>query len=136
MEKSKKEQRDALETNAKLELQKTQQLSISGEVKELLLDRQNKKLKNNLILRDKRQKNRQSLSLRLLDRIQDEQNFLDDLRIEIDSTVVETYASYDIARQAIAELKKTDVVAASKLENALNLKIGAKKSRTIVKKRL
>ena len=119
-----------------LEQVKTQQLSISGEVKELLLDRQNKKLKNNLILRDKRQKNRQSLSLRLLDRIQDEQNFLDDLRIEIDSTVVETYASYDIARQAIAELKKTDVVAASKLENALNLKIGAKKSRTIVKKRL
>ncbi len=136
MEKSKKEQRDRLETNAKLELQKTQQLSISGEVKEQLLDRKNKKLKNNLILRDKRQKNRESLSLRLLDRIQDEQNFLDDLRIEIASTATETYASDDIARQAIAELKKTDVVAASKLENALNLKIGAKKARSIVKKRL
>jgi len=131
-----KSKKTKLENNAKQEIQKTQQISESLLVKEHLLDRQNNKLKNNIILRDKIEKMLELPSEKLLGKIEGKQIFLDDLQIEIASNTTELNGSNDKARQAIAELRKVDPKRANELENSLSLKIEAKKTRTIVKKRL
>ncbi len=120
----------------KIELQKTQQIAESQLVKEQLLTLKNTKLKNNIMLRNKIEKKLEEAPKKILEKIEEKQDFIEHLQVEIDSNTTELNGSNDKARQAIAELRKVDPRRANELENSLSLKIEAKKSRTIIKKRL
>lgn len=118
--------KNSLLVKAKAELQKVQQLIISNEENESLNKKYNEKLntdialKNDLILEDK------DPSQKLLDRIQSNQDYLDDLSVKIDSVTTNIDVSVIDVKAAIAELKKVDPKAANDLENSLNLKIKIK----------
>lgn len=134
--KNNKLKKSTLESNAKAELLKTQQIAQSDMVKEHLLTIHNSKLRNSLKVRDLLEKRLESISPKLIERIEQQQSLLDDLVIDIASTNTELYGANDKARNAIAKLRKVDPRRANELENSLSLKNQTRKSRTITKKRL
>jgi hypothetical protein len=133
---NKKNKRDALENTAKCQLQKTYQIAESGLVKDLLITRKNKALKDNVIFRDKIIKDRQKPPTKLLELMEEQQNFLDDLIVEVSGKTVELSASDLKLQQAIAELRKVDPIAADQLEQSIIIKKDLYKSGVIAKKRL
>jgi hypothetical protein len=121
---------------AKAELQKAQQLVITNDKNEQLNVKYRKELKKDITLKNDLEIKKRDPSQKLLDRIQNNQDYLDDLRIEIDSTTTETFASEIDLKAAIAELRKVDPAAAADLENSLNLKKKNKETPEINKKRM
>jgi len=133
---NKKSKRDALENTAKCQLQKTHQIAESGLVKDQLITRKNKALKDNIIIRDKIIKDRQKPSTKLLELMEEQQNFLDDLIVEVSGKTVELSSSDLKVQQAIAELRKVDPTAADQLEQSIIIKKDLYKSGVIANKRL
>ncbi len=119
--------KNSLLAKAKAELQKAQQLVITNDKNEQLNVKYNKELKNDITFKNDLEIEKIKPSQKLLDRIENNQDYLDDLRIEIDSTTTETFASEIDLKAAIAELRKVDPAAAADLENSLNLKRKIKK---------
>jgi len=105
-------------------------------VKDQLITRKNKVLKGNVILRDKIIKDHQKPSTKLLELMEEQQNFLDDLIVEVSGKTVELSASDLKLQQAIAELRKIDPTAADRLAQSISIKKDINKSRVIAKKRL
>jgi len=98
----KKQKENRLANTAKLELQKTQQLAESNYIKGQLLKFTSNKLR---------------------------QAVLDDLVSEINATQTEQHGSFEIAKNAIAELRKFNPRKADELEQLLVLKQGYENKR-------
>ncbi|PHR95167.1 MAG: hypothetical protein COA68_17565 [Oceanobacter sp.] len=68
-----------------------------------------------------------AISTKLLDRIENNTEFLNDLDNKIDLSIIEINISNTDVKNAIAELRKVDPKRAAELENSINLK--SKKSK-------
>lgn len=134
----KNEQENRLESKAKNELQKTQQLAESDFVKGQLKKMMNNKLRKDIVIRDDLLKDGSDLSdnIKLIDRIDSRQQALDDLVSIIDTHQTHLLSTFDVAKAAIAELRKYNPKKANELENSLALKVKQSGSQTIKKKRL
>ena len=132
----KQEQENRLESIAKNELQKTQQLAESDFVKGQLKEFMNNKLRKDIVIRDDLLKGGDEPSKALSDKIDGRQEALDDLVSIIDTHQTCLLSSYDIARQAISALRKYNPTQADKLENSLALKVKSSGSNVIKNKRL
>lgn len=128
--------KNTLESNAKAELLKTQQIAQSDIVKEHLLTIKNSKLRKDINIKELLEKRLKSPPPKLLEQIEEQQSLLDDLVMDIASTNTELHGANDKTRNAIAKLRKVDPKRANELENSLSLKNKTRKSRTITKKRL
>ncbi len=126
--------KNSLLATAKAELQKVQQLVIANDKNEELNIKYNKELKKDITLKNDLEIDKKTPSKKLLDRIQSNQDYLDDLTIKIDSVTTNIGASEIDVKAAIAELRKIDPKAAADLENSLNLKKKNKETREINKK--
>ena len=133
---SKKDHEKRLESTAKNELQKTQQLAESDFVKGQLKEMMNNKLRKDIVIRDDLLKAGDEPSKALSDKIDGRQEALDDLVSIIDTHQTHLLSTFDVAKAAIAELKKYDPTKANLLENSLVLKVKQSGSNTIKKKRL
>jgi hypothetical protein len=133
---NKKDKENRLTANAKLELQKTQQIAESEFVKTQLQKFINNKLRQDIVIRDDLLKDNRDVSEKLTDRIEGRQEMLDSLVAEVNSNQTELLGSLDVAKLAIEELRKINPRKASELSNILALKIQSSHSDTIKKKRL
>lgn len=133
---SKKDHEKRLELTAKKELQKTQQLANSDFVKGQLKEMMNNRLRKDIVIRDDLLKAGAEPSQKLTDRIEGRQEALDELVAIIDTHQTHLLSTYDIAKAAIAELRKYNPKKANELENSLALKVKQSGSQTIKKKRL
>ncbi|MFZ3465018.1 hypothetical protein LC145_14410 [Vibrio harveyi] len=133
---SKKDHEKRLESTAKNELQKTQQLAESDFVKGQLKKMMNNKLRKDIVIRDDLLKAGDEPSQKLTDKIDGRQQALDDLVSIIDTHQTHLLSTFDVAKAAIAELRKYDRTKANVLENSLSLKVKQSGSQTIKKKRL
>jgi hypothetical protein len=120
---NKKDKENKLVANAETELQKTQQLSESEFVKTKLHKFTTDKLSKDIIIRDDLLKEKRDVSEKLNDRIEGRQEMLDSLVAEVNSNQTELLGSYDVAKLAIAELRKVNPKKANELENSLALKV-------------
>lgn len=132
----KNEQENRLESKAKNELQKTQQLAESDFVKGQLKKMMNNKLRKDIVIRDDLLKDGSEPSQKLTDEIDGRQQALDDLVSIIDTHQTHLLSTYDVAKLAIAELRLLNSSKANELENSLALKVKQSGSTTIKKKRL
>lgn len=133
---NKNERKAQLEQRAKNKLIKTQQLDMNEATKSKVLDKKNNELKKNIQLKEHIERSKQKPPTKLLDMIDEQQKFLDDLSSELTSDQVQTVTSNDEARKVIAELRRVDPKKADELENALNLKQQTQESRLIINKRI
>jgi len=132
----KQEQENRLESIAKNELQKTQQLAESDFVKGQLKEFMNNKLRKDIVIRDDLLKEGGEPSQILMDRIDGRQEALDDLVSIMDTHQTNLLSTYDVAKSAIVELRKYNPKKANELENSLALKVKSSGSNVIKKKRL
>jgi hypothetical protein len=109
--------------NAKAEIQKAEQLILNNENNKNLSEKHNKKLKNDLVLKADLKKDNREISTKLLDRIEHNTEFLNNLDNKIDLSIVEINISNTDVKNAISELRKVDPKKATELENSINLKI-------------
>jgi hypothetical protein len=128
--------KNSLLAKAKTELQKVQQLVIANDQNEQLNVKYNKELKKDIILKNDLIINNKDPSEKLLNSIQNNKDYLDDLSVKIDSVTANIGVSEIDLKSAIAELRKVDPKAASSLENSLNLKKTNKKTKERNKKRI
>jgi hypothetical protein len=128
--------KNSLLAKAKAELQKVQQLVIANDQNEQLNVKYNKELKNDIIIKNDLILEIKEPSQKLLDRIQSNQDYLDDLTIKIDSVTTNIGVSEIDLKAAISELRRVDPKAANALENSLNLKKANKETREINQKRI
>jgi hypothetical protein len=119
--------KNALLANAKAEIHKTEQLIVNNENNKNLSKKHNKKLNNDLILKADLIKNDLNVSQKLLDRIENNTNIINDLETQIDVSIVEIDISNTDVKNAISALRKVDPKKASELENNINLR--SKKSK-------
>jgi len=122
-----KQDKNALLANAKTEIQKAEQLILNNEQNKNLSEKHNKKLEIDLISKTDLIKNHLNISQRLLDRIENNTNIINDLDIQIDLSIVEIDISNTDVKNAISALRKVDPKKATELENIINLK--SKKSK-------
>jgi hypothetical protein len=123
-----------LKTFARKELDKAQQQEILSFSADTQLLKKNDKLKNDIVLRDQILDKKEEPSEKLIDRIDNNQIFVEDLEAEITGLITEVFALTDRALIAISALRKVNSRLADQLENSLSLKQQPKKSRTITKK--
>jgi hypothetical protein len=128
--------KNTLLAKAKSELQKVQQLVITNDQNEQLNVKYNKELKKDIILKNDLILESKDPSQKLLDRIQNNQDYLDDLSVKIDSVTTNIGVSEIDLKTAISELRKVDPKAANALENSLSLRKTNKKTREINQKRI
>jgi hypothetical protein len=121
-EPEKKQDKNALLANAKAEIKKAEQLILNTEHNKNLSSKHNKKLKNDLVLKADLEKDNREVSTRLLDRIENNTEFLNGLNNKIDLSIVEIYLSNTDVKNAITALRKIDPKKAAELQNAINLK--------------
>jgi hypothetical protein len=119
--------KNALLATAKAEIQKAEQLILNNEQNKNLSEKHNKKLEIDLISKTDLIKNHLNISQRLLDRIENNTNIINDLDIQIDLSIVEIDISNTDVKNAISALRKVDPKKATELENIINLK--SKKSK-------
>ncbi|MBA6233974.1 hypothetical protein H4J55_14665 [Colwellia sp. MB3u-22] len=94
----------------------------------------NNKLRDDIITRDDLIKDNREPDKVLIKNIEGRQEMLDDLIAEVNSNQIELLGSFDVAKQAISELRKVAPKKAEQLENSLIFKISACKTKTINKK--
>jgi len=123
-----------LKAFARKELDKAQQQEILSFSADTSLLKKNDKLKSDLILRDQILDKKEKPSEKLIDRIDNNQIFVEELEAEITGLITEVFALTDRALIAISALRKVNSRLADQLENSLSLKQQPKKSRTITKK--
>lgn len=114
--------KNALLANAKAEIQKTEQLIVNNEHNKNISEKHNKKLNNDLTLKADLIKNELNISQKLLDRIENNTNIINDLETQIDVSIVEIDISNTDVKNAISALRKVDPKKAAELENTINLK--------------
>ncbi|TWX64871.1 hypothetical protein ESZ36_19465 [Colwellia demingiae] len=119
--------KNVLLATAKAEIQKTEQLILNNENNKNLSSKHNKKLKNDLNRKTDLEKDNREISTKLLDRIENNTEFLIDLDNKINSSIIEIDISNTDVKNAIAALRIIDPKKAAELENSINLK--SKKSK-------
>ncbi len=122
-----KQDKNALLASAKVEIQKVEQLILNNEHNKNVSEKHNKKLNNDLIFKADLIKNDLNISQKLLDRIENNTNVINDLDTQIDLSIIEIDISNTDVKNAISELRKVDPKKATELENSINLK--SKKSK-------
>jgi hypothetical protein len=122
-----KQDKNTLLVTAKAEIQKAEQLILNNENNKNLSSKHNKKLKNDLVLKVDLEKDNREISTKLLDRIDSNTEFLNDLDNKINLSIVEIDISNTDVKNAIAALRKVDPKKAGELENTIYLK--SKKSK-------
>jgi len=122
-----KKDKNVLLANAKAEIHKAEQLILNNENNQSLSTKHNKKLKSDFILKNDLEKNNREISQKLLDRIESNTEFLNDLDNKIDLLIIEIDISNADVKKALVALRKIDPKKASELENSINLK--SKKSK-------
>lgn len=133
---SKKDHEKRLESTAKKELQKTQELANSDFIKGQLKELMSNKLRKDIVLRDDLIKNGSAPSVKLISRIEGREEALNQLVAETSTTQTELLGTYDILKALICELRKYAPEKADKFEGALVLKVQQSGSTTIKKQRL
>ncbi|EMK3350318.1 hypothetical protein V8046_002991 [Vibrio parahaemolyticus] len=131
-----KKQESRLESSAKNELKKTQELANSDFIKGQLKELMSNKLRKDIVLRDDLIKNGSAPSEKLISRIEGREEALNQLVAETSTTQTELLGTYDILKALICELRKHAPEKADKFEGALVLKIQQSGSTTIKKQRL
>ena len=131
-----KEKANRLIATINAEYQKSGQLSEQSCIESNSQDGINEQLHKDIIKRDDLTNDKLAPSDKLLERIDDQQDTIDDLSINITSTETEFYSSVEIAKQAISELRKYDSRKADELESRLLLKKASPKPRLINRKRI
>lgn len=114
--------KNTLLTTAKAKIQKAEQLILNNENNKNLSEKHNKKLKNDLALKVDLEKDNREISTKLLDRIESNTEFLNDLDNKIDLSIIEIDISNTDVKNALAALRKVDPKKADSLENSINLK--------------
>lgn len=114
--------KNALLVNAKAEIQKVEQLILNNEHNKNVSEKHNKKLNNDLILKADLIKNDLNISQKLLNRIENNTNIINDLDTQIDLSIVEIDVSNTAVKNAISALRKVDPKKAAELENNISLK--------------
>ena len=114
--------KSALLATAKAEIQKAKQLILNNENNKNLSSKHNKKLKIDLILKADLEKDNRPVSTKLLDRIENNTEFLNDLDNKIDLSIVEIDVTNTDVKNAISTLRKVDPKKAAELENTISLK--------------
>jgi len=114
--------KNVLLATAKAEIQKAEQLILNNENNKNLSKKHNKKLKNDLVFKADLEKDNRQISIQLLDRIESNTEFLNDLDNKIDLLIVEIDISNTDVKNTIAALRKVDPKKAAELENTINLK--------------
>ncbi len=117
-----KQDKNVLLANAKGEIQKVKQLIVNNENNKNLSEKHNKKLNTDLISKADLIKNDLNISQKLLDRIENNTNIINDLETQIDVSISEIDISNTDLKNAISALRKVDPKKASELENSINLK--------------
>ncbi|HBH7879880.1 TPA: hypothetical protein KDX61_003468 [Vibrio parahaemolyticus] len=131
-----KKQESRLESAAKNELKKTQELANSDFIKGQLKELMSNKLRKDIVLRDDLIKSGSAPSEKLISRIEGREDALNQLVAETSTTQTELLGTYDILKALISELRKYAPEKADKFEGALVLKIQQSGSTTIKKQRL
>lgn len=131
-----KKQESRLESAAKNELKKTQELANSDFIKGKLKELMSNKLRKDIVLRDDLIKSGSAPSEKLISRIEGREDALNQLVAETSATQTELLGTYDILKALISELRKYAPEKADKFEGALVLKVQQSGSTTIKKKRL
>lgn len=114
--------KNALLATAKAEIQKVEQLILNNENNKNLSSKHNKKLKIDLVLKADLEKDNRPVSTKLLDRIENNTEFLNDLDNKIDLSIVEIDITNTDVKNAIFTLRKVDPKKAAELENTISLK--------------
>ena len=114
--------KNALLATAKAEIQKAEQLILNNENNKNLSSKHNKKLKIDLVLKADLEKDNRPVSTKLLDRIENNTEFLNDLDNKIDLSIVEIDVTNTDVKNAISTLRKVDPKKAAELENTISLK--------------
>jgi hypothetical protein len=114
--------KSALLATAKAEIQKAKQLILNNENNKNLSSKHNKKLKIDLILKADLEKDNRPVSTKLLDRIENNTEFLNDLDNKIYLSIVEIDVTNTDVKNAISTLRKVDPKKAAELENTISLK--------------
>jgi len=117
-----KQDKNALLANAKAEIQKAEQLILNNEQNKNLSEKHNKKLEIDLISKNDLEKDNRPVSTKLLDRIENNIEFLNDLDNKIDLSIVEIDVTNTDIKNAISTLRKVDPKKAAELENTISLK--------------
>lgn len=123
--------KNSLLSKAKAELQKVQQLILNNEKNEKLNLKFTKELADDISIKNDLEKQDINLPQKLLDIIQSNNDYLDDLTIKIDSVSTNIALSEIDVKAAISELRKVDPKAANSLENSYNLKIKKTKNKKL-----
>lgn len=131
----KKEIENTLLERARAELQKTNQSIFSGDAKERMYEKIDKKLNKDVVLLNDFQKAGLEPSQKLTDRITGREEALEDLKAELRSDLTELHGNLDGAKSAISELRKVNPRKANELENSLLLKVRRNTPTKIYKKR-
>ncbi|WP_039037570.1 hypothetical protein [Pseudoalteromonas sp. ECSMB14103] len=127
-----KQDENALLATSKAEIQKAEQLILNNENNKNLSSKHNKKLKIDLVLKADLEKDNRPVSTKLLDRIENNTEFLNDLDTQMDLSIVEINISNTDVKNAISALRKVDPKKAAELENTINLKSKKTKKMTII----
>lgn len=112
----------SLIATAKAELQKVQQLILNNEKNEKLNLKFKSELADDVSIKNDLEKQDINPPQKILDRIQSNNDYLDDLTIKIDSVSTNIAVSEIELKAAISELRKVDPKAAASIENSLSLK--------------
>jgi hypothetical protein len=118
---NKKDQENKLVANAKVELQKTQQLVESDCVKTQLQKFMNNKLSQDIVIRDDLLKDNRDVSEKLLDRIEGREEALNSILLEINDTEVQYHNALSISKACLAALREVNPVKAAELENSVRI---------------
>ena len=116
-----KDKENKLVANAKVELQKTQQLVESDFVKTQLQKFMNNKLSQDIVIRDDLLKDNRDVSEKLLDRIEGREEALNSILLEINETEVQYHNALSISKACLAALREVNPVKAAELENSVRI---------------
>lgn len=118
----KKVRENILVSSAKLELQKIQALVNTDTDKHLSSEYENKMQNKDIILRDDLLKDDREVSSKLLNRIDDRQEALDDILSEVNAVEIQCHNELSISQDYLKELRELNPTKAAELENSVRMK--------------
>lgn len=130
---NKKLRKEQLTAIVRSEIQKSQTQSVCLFLVSKEIELKAEKLKQDLVVRDKIQKNNENPGQKLLDRIDETKERIEDLEIEEISLESSTHLSINRLDKAIFALRKIDPKLANEFQNMILVKSTRKKNRTAIK---
>lgn len=131
----KKDNENRLISSVMLEMQKTQALAQSDDIKDRLMDVVAEKHGKDITLRQELLKDGLEASETLNERIEERAEIIEDLFAGIHTDETAVSASLNSVKRAISELRKVNPKKANELENSLALKDKPKKTRSSIRRK-